>query len=366
MNDTKPHTYGWTETTLVEVVEFQRGFDLPTKDRTAGSYPLMVSNGQDGTHNKYKVKAPGIVTGRSGTIGKVFFVNQNFWPFNTTLWIKNFHGNDEKFVYYFLKTIPFEKYNVGSGVPTLNRNHIHPILVKIPLISEQNSIATVLTSFDNKIELLHNQNQTLEEIAQTLFKEWFVDYRFPGVGKMIDSDLGMIPEVWRVGKLKDLLEIKYGKDHKHLEEGKIPVYGSGGIMRYVNKSLYSSESILIPRKGTLSNLYYVNKPFWSVDTMFYTKIKNKEYGKYCFLLLGRMNLASMDVGSAVPSLTTKLLNEIRIVIPDFKTMKIFDDLISTIFEKKKFNEIQIQTLAQLRDKLLPKLMNGEVKVKLTK
>jgi type I restriction enzyme S subunit len=174
--------------------------------------------------------------------------------------------------------------------------------------------------------------------------------------------LGEIPKGWKQGKLEDLLEIKYGKDHKHLEVGKIPVYGSGGIMRYANKALYSKESILIPRKGTLSNLFYIKTPFWSVDTMFYTKIKDKRYGKYCFELLKRLNLASMNVGSAVPSLTTKLLNDINVVIPETKIMDIFDEKISAFFDKKESNMNQIKVLSSLRDTLLPKLMSGAVKV----
>jgi len=123
---------GWVEKELGEVATFQRGFDLPKKERCSGDYPLMVSNGQDGTHKDYKVKAPGIVTGRSGTLGEVFYVKENFWALNTTLWVKDFHGNDVKFLYYFFKTFPFERYNSGSGVPTLNRNHIHPLPVRVP------------------------------------------------------------------------------------------------------------------------------------------------------------------------------------------------------------------------------------------
>jgi type I restriction enzyme S subunit len=277
--------------------------------------------------------------------------------------------SDGKFLYYFMTqdciTNGLQQIaeHSTSTYPSIRPEHIENLQCLIPQLPEQKAIAAVLTSFDDKIELLRQQNQTLEEMAQTLFKEWFVDYRFPGVGKMVDSETGMIPEEWKVGKLEELIEIKYGKDHKHLENGDIPVYGSGGIMRYANKSLYAEQSILIPRKGTLSNLFYINTPFWTVDTMFYSKIRKKEFGKFCFLLLKTLNLASMDVGSAVPSLTTHLLNCIKITIPDDKIIKTFDDVVSTIFKKKEFNETQIQTLTQLRDRLLPKLMSGEVRVR---
>ncbi len=280
-----------------------------------------------------------------------------------------------KYLLYYLVN-PLIKHELivrstGSVVAHLNMKDIRAFILKLPPISTQKAVASVLSSLDDKIDLLHRQNKTLEEMAETLFRQWFVEFEFPNDRgkfyknsdcKMVDSELGEIPVNWKLGELKDLLEIKYGKDHKHLETGTIPVYGSGGIMRYVDKALYSEESILIPRKGTLSNLFYLNKPFWSVDTMFYSKIKRNEYGKYCFLFLKSRNLAAMNVGSAVPSLTTKLLNAIKIVIPDEDIMKKFDSIVSTFFHKIKSNEKQIETLESLRDTLLPKLMSGEMRV----
>lgn len=165
-----------------------------------------------------------------------------------------------------------------------------------------------------------------------------------------------------MGKLSEVLEIKYGKDYKHLENGDIPLYGSGGIMKYVNKAIYEEDSILIPRKGTLSNLFYLSKPFWSVDTMFYSKFKHKSSKKYLFHLLKTLDLASMNVGSAVPSLTTEILNNLLIVIPPDEILQQFEELITPLFEKKDANINEIQTLQQLRDSLLPKLLRGDIAV----
>lgn len=239
---------------------------------------------------------------------------------------------------------------VGATRNALTKGMIEDIDIQLPAIKEQQRIASILSSLDDKIELNRQTNQTLEGIAQTLFQEMCVPK-----GEEL-------PEGWRVGKLEEVLEIKYGKDHKHLEDGLIPVYGSGGIMRYANKALYEHESILIPRKGTLSNLFYINKPFWSVDTMFYTKIKNKTYGKFLFLLLKTMNLASMNVGSAVPSLTTQVLNNIEIILPSDATIEKFDDIVTPMFTTIESNEQENQTLIALRDSLLPKLMKGEIEI----
>lgn len=149
---------------------------------------------------------------------------------------------------------------------------------------------------------------------------------------------------WKSYKLKEVAEIKYGKDHKHLSDGNIPVYGSGGIMRYADTFLYDKESILIPRKGTLSNLFYVDIPFWSVDTMFYTKIKEGNNGRYLYYLLKSMNLAAMNVGSAVPSLTTEVLNKIEINIPDEATQTEIASILSSLDDKIELNLQMNQTL----------------------
>ncbi|WP_081413893.1 restriction endonuclease subunit S [Eisenibacter elegans] len=149
---------------------------------------------------------------------------------------------------------------------------------------------------------------------------------------------------WKTYKLSELVEIKYGKDHKHLADGEFPVYGSGGIMRYAETHLYDKESILIPRKGTLSNLFYLDKPFWSVDTMFYTKIKNGVHGKYLYYLLKSMDLASMNVGSAVPSLTTEVLNKVEISLPDLPTQRQIAQILSSLDDKIELNLQMNQTL----------------------
>jgi len=156
---------------------------------------------------------------------------------------------------------------------------------------------------------------------------------------------------WKEYKLGDVAEIKYGKDHKHLVNGDIPVYGSGGIMRYADKALYESESILIPRKGTLSNLFYVNKPFWSVDTMFYTKIKSGFNVKYLYYYLKTLDLASMNVGSAVPSLTTEVLDRIEIKLPDISTQNRIAASLSSLDDKIDLLHCQNKTLEQMAETL---------------
>jgi len=154
-------------------------------------------------------------------------------------------------------------------------------------------------------------------------------------------------------RLGDLIEIKYGKDHKKLADGTIPVYGSGGIMRYADDYLYDNESILIPRKGTLNNIFYVTGKFWTVDTIFGSKINtDKVFGKFLYYYLTTMNFASMNVGSAVPSMTSKVLNEINIHVPSIDNQKKIAHILSTLDDKIELNCKMNQTLEEMAQTLL--------------
>ena len=201
----------------------------------------------------------------------------------------------------------------------------------------------------------------LEEAAQRLYKEWFVDLRFPGHEntKIVDS----VPEGWRRGLLKELISVNYGKDHKKVpDDGNIPVYGSGGLMRKCNKSLFSGEAVLIPRKGSLNNIMYVDETFWTVDTMFYATMKQPHTAVFVYFFVKAFDMYSMNIGAAVPSMTTKILDAMDVVIPDKETLEKFDKLTKTYFNKIKTLQGQNERLKTARDLLLAKLMSGEVEV----
>lgn len=167
----------WLLTELGSVVELKRGYDLPKSKRVSGDIPIISSSGISDTHAEAKVKAPGVVTGRYGTIGEVYYSEVDFWPLNTTLYVRDFKGNDEKFIYYFLKTIDYLQYSDKAAVPGVNRNHLHTAQVIVPsCVSEQKEIAHILGTLDDKIELNRQMNETMEAMSQALFKSWFVDF----------------------------------------------------------------------------------------------------------------------------------------------------------------------------------------------
>lgn len=157
-----------------------------------------------------------------------------------------------------------------------------------------------------------------------------------------------MPNNWKTYKLSDALEIKYGKDHKKVQDGNIPIYGTGGIMRYGNQALYDKETILIPRKGSLNNIFYLNEPFWSVDTIFWSKINEEvAFPKYLFYNLKVLDFASMDVGSAIPSLTTELLKKIEIELPSLKEQQSIASILSAIDDKIENNLAINKTLEEM-------------------
>ena len=275
-------------------------------------------------------------------------------------------GVHPEFLYYLLTSDTFFSYMMatskGTKMPRGDKQAIMNWRALKPPLHTQRAIADTLSCLDAKIDLNIRINDNLEKQAQAIFKNWFVDFEPFKDGEFIDSPLGLIPKGWKVEKLEELVNIKYGKDHRSLPDGDIPVYGSGGLIRYISEAIYTSESVLIPRKGTLSNVMLVNHPFWSVDTMFYTEINKPNFAKFLFQLLKRKDLASMNVGSAVPSMTVALLNQIRFVLPPDELLEQFERVTNPFYLKIENNRRQNQILAALRDTLLPKLMSGEIEV----
>ncbi len=218
----------WRETTIGAEVLLQRGFDITRKEQRPGSVPVVSSGGPSSLHDIAAAKGPGVVLGRKGVVGSVYFVKDDYWPHDTTLWVRDFKGNDPRFVYYFFLSIAsvLAQLDVGSANPTLNRNHVHPMKVWWPELDEQRRIARILGTLDDKIELNRRTNETLEAMARALFKSWFVDFdpvRAKAAGRQPEgmdadtaalfpdsfeeSELGETPRGWRAGTLGDLCQL---------------------------------------------------------------------------------------------------------------------------------------------------------------
>lgn len=310
-----------------------------------------------------------IITKTGSSVGRTTFVRRVVHPMTLNpqlVVLKNISENAE-FLSYYIKSALFQSVLksivVGSAIPTLSQKNLANLIINVPKeVAYQHRIASILSSLDRKIELNNKINADLEEMAQAIFKNWFVDFEPFKDGKFVDSELGMIPEGWKVGCLGDLITIKYGKDHKKLEDGTFPVYGSGGFMRFVNSWLYDGESVLIPRKGTLDNIMYVCEKFWTVDTMFFSVPKMDYVMKYVYNYIKRFDFSKMNEGTSVPSNTAARLNKMPILIPTHEILEMYDETLCPIYNKRKMKDKESRTLSLLRDTLLPCLMSGELEV----
>jgi len=165
-------TIDWRTVPLGEIVTFQRGFDLPAHARKEGNIPVVSSAGVTGYHDTAMIMGPGVVTGRYGTIGNVFFMDEPFWPLNTTLYVSNFFGNDKKFIYYLLQRFDFASFSGKSGVPGINRNDLYSELVDVPVhVSEQTAIATILSDMDAEITALEARRNKTRALKQAMMQE---------------------------------------------------------------------------------------------------------------------------------------------------------------------------------------------------
>jgi type I restriction enzyme S subunit len=387
----------WKETTLGQLVTFQRGHDLSQTQFEEGKYPIIGSNGIIGYHNKFTTRKNGITIGRSGNIGSPFYIEEDFWAHNTTLYVKEFHNSYPKFVYYLLKTFNFQNFNSGSAVPSLNRNYIHPYPVYVPDYDEQVKIAAVLSCLDRKISNLRQQNETLERIAQTLFKHWFVDFEFPNEdgkpyrssgGEMVRSELGEIPAGWRVGTMADIIEVRDGTHEspkqtekgfhlitsKHLKKEGIDFESAYLISEFdyveANKrSKVDTLDILLSMIGTVGLLYFVMEReinFAIKNIGLFKSSKNQDYSEFIFLFLtsvyGSSYLRMRLSGTTQSYVTLASLREMPLIIPDEIRLLEFRRIIKSIFSKSYANRQQVQTLTKTRDRLLPKLMSGKLRI----
>lgn len=375
---------------LAEIIDGDRGKNYPKQDEFyPQGYCLFLNTGnvtkeglifeenqfimkeKDEALRNGKLKRGDIVYTTRGTVGNAGYYNSSV-PYenvriNSGMVILRSNGEivDARFLYQILKSEYyrpyFKQYCTGSAQPQLPIKNFSQIYLNVPDIKTQHRIADILSVYDNLIENNQKQIKLLEEAAQRLYKEWFVDLRFPGHEntKIVDG----VPEGWRRGLLKELISVNYGKDHKKApDDGNIPVYGSGGLMRKCNKSLFSGEAVLIPRKGSLNNIMYVDETFWTVDTMFYATMKQPHTAVFVYFFVKAFDMYSMNIGAAVPSMTTKILDAMDVVIPDKETLEKFDKLTKTYFNKIKTLQGQNERLKTARDLLLPKLMSGEVEV----
>ena len=362
----------WRELTLGEVVRFRRGHDLPDQARKPGIVPVIGSAGQNGWHNEALAKGPGVSIGRSGaSIGKVAYTTVDYWPHNACLYVTDFLGNDPRFVYYFLKTKNLAVLNSGAAQPSLNRNFVHTLPVRIPRPNEQAAIAFILSAYDDLIENNRRRIALLEEAARLLYREWFVHFRFPGHEhvKIIDG----LPEGWERRTLGDVAEnhdrkrIPLSVMEREKRKGPYPYYGAATILDYVDDYIFDGRYLLMGEDGTVTTergtpmLQLVEGQFW-INNHAHILSGTSVSTEMLYCALSEYRIQGHVTGVAQPKITQKNMNRIPIVMPPEVLSYEFQEAVVGMVDQKFVLERYNQQLAEARDLLLPRLMNGEIAV----
>ena len=393
----------WKETTLGELIDIKHGYafkgeffsETPTENVLLTPGNFHIGGGFKGDKFKYYtgdipdeyVLSPGdiIVTmtdlSKAGdTLGYSAKIpaSRNLFLHNQRLGLVTIKSSeaDINFIYWLLRTHNYQKTVVnscsGSTVKHTSPSKIKDYVFLLPPLEEQKSIDAVLSCLDRKIENLRKQNETLEAIAQTLFKHWFVDFEFPNAdgkpykssgGAMEPSELGDIPAGWRVGKLGDLFNLNYGKSLT-LETripGQYAVVGSSGVVGSHQDYLVKAPGIVIGRKGTIGQVIWLEENFYPIDTTFYVEDVLGCSGLYFYyFLLKRQDFQRLTSDSAVPGLNRDMAYSVEVAIPEISFIDKFNEFSRGIFNKADLNHREIQTLTQARNVLLPKLMSGKL------
>ena len=392
----------WPQVPLGEVITLQRGFDLPSQDRRPGRVPILSSSGIADYHSEVRVPGPGVVTGRYGTIGQVFLIKEDFWPLNTTLWVEDFHGNDPLWASYLLRTIDFVSCSDNGSVPRVDRNGLHRIPVLLPPLDEQRTITGVLGALDDKIEQNRRTARALEQLAQAIFRAWFVDFEpvkakaagaafFPSVAqpvfdalptRFVDSGIGRVPEGWGVKALtatatflnglalqkypprgdgEDLRVIKMAELRKGSAEG--AAWANGDVAeRYV----IGDGDLLFSWSGTLETAFWFGGKGALNQHLF--KVTSSRFPSwFCFLWIRQhlpwFRAIAASKATTMGHIKRGHLQETQVVVPPNEVLHETNEVIGPMYDL--FGQLMIESrkLAALRDVLLPKLLSGEVRVR---
>src|SRR6266496_227231 len=369
-------TAGWKEIALGAFVRLQRGHDLTDGDRHPGTIPVMGAAGMNGYHSASLAKGPGVVVGRSGaSFGKVHYCPTDYWPHNTALYVTDFLGNDPRFTYYLLKSIDFRGYNSGSAQPSLNRNYIYPMRVRVPEHDEQRAIAHVLGTLDDKIELNRRMNETLEAIAEALFKSWFVDathnelpegWRESTMGQEVRVVGGSTPgtaspEFWEDGSHhwatpKDLAvltsPVLLDTERKITDAG----------VEQISSGLLPKGTVLLSSRAPIGYLVISEVPV-SVNQVFIAMVCDKQLPNYYVRLWAKQNMDTIEAnanGTTFLEISKKNFRPLTVLVPPKHVIDEFVQQIAPLHQRIVSNLKESLTLAALRDALLPKLLTGEI------
>ncbi len=376
----------WKPAVLQDLVFLQRGFDITKAQQKPGDVPVFSSAGLSSRHNKAMAQGPGVIIGRKGTLGSVHFSERDYWPHDTTLWSKSLRGNSARYVYYALKCLGLERFNVGGANPTLNRNHIHGLPIYIPERGLQDNIVSILSAYDDLIENNRRRITLLEEAAQLLYCEWFVHLRFPGYEHVKITD--GLPDGWERRTFGAVCQAVGGgtpltSKPEYWSDGDISWYRPTDITRNSCLALLDSEkkiteaglrgssakmlptgTVLMTSRASVGFFGIIEKP--SCTNQGFISILPNDLHTRMYLLLNLMHRVE-EIRSHAGGATYKEINKakfkaLNVIMPDAALLREFEEQTSGLHAQVRTLHTMNQKLAQARDLLLPRLMNGEITV----
>ena len=375
---------GWRQAVLQDLVFFQRGFDITKAQQKPGNIPVVSSSGINSFHSEAKVDGPGVIIGRKGSLGTVHYADGPYWPHDTTLWSKDLRGNLPRFVFYYLKILGLERYDVGNSNPTLNRNHIHNLEIQLPEYRIQEKVVNLLSAYDDLIENNRRRIQLLEQAARLLYKEWFVHLRFPGHEHVKIKD--GVPEGWEKGVVSDFYNTAsggtpsrrnpefYGGNVKWVKTQELQNGFLFDTAEYITEDaikksaakLFPTNTVLIAMYGaTIGQVGVIVEP--SACNQACCAVMPKAEGTSCehaflFFLSNKEGLRNLGQGAAQKNISQQVIRGYEMILPDKLMLKMFQNNIEPFLSQIRTLQAMNQQLANARDLLLPKLMIGEVAV----
>jgi type I restriction enzyme S subunit len=370
----------WREAKLEDLVFFQRGFDITQAQQREGTFPVISSSGVTSHHDEFKVNGPGVVIGRKGTLGSIHFTDVDYWPHDTTLWSKRLNGNNPRFVFYYLHTLDFRRFDVGNSNPTLNRNHIHDIPVRIPPIPAQDEISAVLLAYDDLMENNRRRMALLEESARLLYREWFVRLRFPGHEHARITN--GIPEGWERMTLGDICADFRETVSPDALEPDTPYIGLEHIpRRSISLTEWGTAEVVTSTKlryKTGDILFGKIRPYFHKVGIAFTdgvtssdaiviRPNTDELRSLVLMVVSSDEFVAeasqtMREGSKMPRADWKHMIKYPVALPPPGFLADFTETVAAITDQLRNLCFQNQKLRAARDLLLPKLMSGEISV----
>ena len=389
----------WRDCRLGEVIRLRRGHDLPKRARVPGSFPIVSSSGVIDCHAEPKAPGPGVAIGRYGTLGKVHFVRQDYWPLNTTLYVEDFKGNDPRYVSYLLETVDVQPFSDKAAVPGLNRNHLHQANVRFTSdFDEQRAIASILGTLDDKIELNRRMNKTLESMARALFKSWFVDFD-PVRAKMAGRDAGLPdhivrlfpatldcehkPSEWSSETLDRLARVNPESWSRHNLPERVEYVDLAntkwgtieGTQCFTSEDAPSRARRVLRRGDTIvgtvrpgnGSFAFIGVNGLTGSTGF-AVLRPHQRRLRAFVYLAATapenieRLTRLADGAAYPTVRPEIVGGTQAVVPDRTLMTVFSGLVSPLIDRIESNKDENCTLARMRDALLRKLISGELRI----